>query len=304
MRLSGVLTALVLLALAGAAGFWLLTQSSELPAAAFSQRNADLANGEAMFNAGNCASCHQTTGVKDRTRLGGGYAMASPFGTFKAPNISQHRERGIGAWSEREFATAMLKGVGRSGEHLYPAFPYTSYQRMRLDDVRDLYAFMKTLPADDKLSEPHQLSFPFNIRRGLGLWKLVNLDGRPFAPDPAKSAAINRGAYLVEGPAHCVECHSPRNFMGAIPSEQRFAGGADGTGKNFVPNITQHGDGIAKWSEADIAEMLATGFTPDDKVGPPMSEVVENTARLSAADRLAMAAYLKTLPPRPGRASK
>lgn len=304
MRLSRLATTFVLLALAAAAAFWLLTQPTELPASAFGDRKADIANGETMFNAGNCASCHQTTGQGDRRRLGGGYAMKTPFGTFKAPNISQHRDRGIGQWSEREFANAMLKGTGRRGEHLYPAFPYVSYQRMRLDDVRDLFAFMKTLPADDKISEAHELSFPFNVRRGLGLWKLVNLDGRTFTPDPTKSAELNRGAYLVEGPAHCAECHSPRDFTGGIPPDGRFAGGFDGEGKNFIPNITQHSDGIAKWSQAEILEMLATGYTPDDKVGPPMSEVVANTGKLSDADRNAMAAYLKSLPPRAGRAPK
>lgn len=304
MRHPRLATTFALISLAAGAAFWLLTQPSEVPASAFTTRAPNLANGETMFNAGNCASCHQTAGQSDRTRLGGGYTMKTPFGSFKAPNISQHRERGIGQWTEREFANAMLKGTGRRGEHLYPAFPYVSYQRMRLEDVRDLYAFMKTLPADEKVSEPHELSFPFDVRRGLGLWKLINLDGRTFAPDPGKSAELNRGAYLVEGPAHCAECHSPRDFTGAIASDRRFAGGLDGEGKSFVPNITQHADGIVKWSQAEILEMLTTGFTPEDKVGPPMAEVVENTAKLTDADRKAMAAYLKSLPPRPGRAPK
>lgn len=294
----------VLLLAAVASTTWVMLAGQHTGVAQPAARSPDLANGETMFNVGGCAACHQTTGQSDRKRLGGGLALPTKFGTFKVPNISQHPERGIGQWSEAEFANAMLKGVGRKGEHLYPAFPYTSYQRMRAEDVSDLFAYMRTLPADDRASEPHDLSFPYSIRTGLALWKLVNLDGRTFVPDPAKSAELNRGDYLVNGPGHCAECHSTRDFTGAIVADKRFAGGLDAEGKSFVPNITPHADGIGAWSEAEIAEMFSTGYTPGDKVAPPMSEVVENTARLSAEDRKAMAAYLKSLPPRPGKAGQ
>jgi mono/diheme cytochrome c family protein len=299
MRTSRLALLLAVLVLVGLGTFWLLTEPTKITAAALPSRTPDLANGETMFNIGGCVSCHQTPDQQDRKRLGGGLALKTPFGTFKVPNISQHPERGIGQWSEADFVTAMLKGVGRQGEHLYPAFPYTSYQRMKLEDVRDLFVFMKTLPQDDKVSEPHELSFPFNIRRGLGLWKLVNLDGNTFAPDPARSAELNRGAYLVEGPGHCAECHSPRNFMGAIRPDRRFAGGRDPSGEGDFPNISQDPEhGIGKWTQAQIVELLTTGYTPSDKVQSPMLEVTENTALLSDADRNAMAAYLKSLPAR------
>jgi mono/diheme cytochrome c family protein len=224
-------------------------------------------------------------------------------GTFKVPNISSDPKYGIGAWSEHEFVNAVVRGVGRRGEHLYPAFPYTSYQRMQLGDVRDLYAYLKTLPAVATPSEPHQLSFPFNMRRGLGLWKLLYVDGKPFVPDSSKDDVFNRGAYLVEGPGHCAECHSPRNLIGGIDPQRRFAGGVDAEGKGWVPNITPHGDGIANYSAKDIAYLLETGFTPEfDSVGSSMADVVENTSKLSADVRAAMAAYIKALPPRPGKA--
>src|SRR5262249_6949649 len=155
------------------------------------------------------------------------------------------------------------------------AFPYTSYQRMRLEDVRDLYAFLKTLPAELTPSMPHELSFPFSVRSGLALWKLLYLDGKTFAPDPSKSEMFNRGAYLVEGPGHCAECHSPRDVAGGIIQGRRFAGGPDPEGKGWVPNITPHADGLATWSEKDIAYLFATGFTPDsDSVGSTMADVV------------------------------
>lgn len=307
MNAKAALTGLILLAFAGGAGFLLLTGPNDLPRDALKPHTANLANGETMFNIGGCASCHATPKEdakdEDRLKLGGGHALKTPFGIFKVPNISPDAATGMGGWTEYQFVNAMLRGVGRSGEHLYPAFPYTSYQRMRLDDVRDLFAYLKTLPAVARANEPHQLPFPFNIRRGLGLWKLLNLDGKPFVPSPGLSATLNRGAYLVEGPGHCAECHSPRNFMGAIPADRRFSGGPDPEGHGFIPNITPHADGLAKWSDKDIAYLLETGQNPEaDAVGGSMTEVAINTGKLSPADRNAMAAYLKSLPPRPGKA--
>jgi mono/diheme cytochrome c family protein len=302
VRLRNIVVLLLALALAGAAAFYVLTIPSLAVKGPLPARTADLANGEAMFHAGGCASCHATPKQEDQRRLGGGLALATPFGTFKVPNISSDAKHGIGAWTAEEFANAMLRGVGRNGEHLYPSFPYTSYQRMVLNDVRDLFAFLKTLPAETTPSEPHQLPFPFNVRRGLGLWKLLYLDGRTFTPDPAKSAELNRGAYLVEGPGHCAECHSPRDAFGGIVPAHRFAGGPDPEATGWVPNITPHADGLAEWSAKDIAYLLESGFNRDnDAVGSTMADVVLNTAKLPAADRAAMAAYLKSLPPRPGK---
>jgi mono/diheme cytochrome c family protein len=302
MRLRTLIAGLVVLALAGAGAFYALTIPRPAVTGPLPARTPDLANGETMFNIGGCAACHATPKQKDQRRLGGGLALPTPFGTFKVPNISPDEKYGIGAWPEEAFVNAVLRGIGRGGEHLYPAFPYTSYQRMALDDVRDLFAFVRTLPAEARPSEPHQLPFPFNVRRGLGLWKLLYLDGKPFTADPARSAELNRGAYLVEGPGHCAECHSPRDVLGGIVASRRFSGGRDAEGKGWVPNITPHPDGLAKWTAADIAYLLKSGFTPDaDSVGSTMAEVVRNTAKLSDADRAAIAAYIESLPPRPGR---
>jgi mono/diheme cytochrome c family protein len=303
MRPRTLIAILAVLALVGLAALYVLAIPSLAVKGPLPGRTPDLANGETMFNAGGCTSCHATPEQDDKRKLGGGLALATQFGTFKVPNISPDPKLGIGAWTEEQFANAMLRGVGRNGEHLYPSFPYTSYQRMALDDVRDLFAFLKTLPAVATPSEPHALPFPFDIRLGLGLWKLLYLDGKGFTPDPAKSAELNRGAYLVEGPGHCAECHSPRNALGGIIADRRFAGGVDAEGSGWVPNITPHPDGIGKWSEKDIAYLLESGFNPGfDSVGSTMADVVLNTAMLSAADRNAMAAYLKSLPPRPGKA--
>ncbi len=281
--------------------FWVLTIPQTVPADALGPHRPNVANGKTLFLIGGCSSCHMTYGQKDASKLGGGMALASPFGTFYPPNISPDPNDGIGRWSEAEFVTAMTKGTSPEGEHLYPAFPYTSYQRMTFNDLRDLFAYLKTLPAVPGRTPEHELSFPFNIRRLIGGWKLVFLDGLPFQPDPSRPDDWNRGAYLVNAPGHCAECHSPRNFLGALKSNLRFTGGPTPDGKDWVPNITQFA--LAKWSEKDIAETLATGMTPDDRVGGAMVDVVRNTAQLRPDDRAAIAVYIKSLPPVEGYAS-
>jgi mono/diheme cytochrome c family protein len=290
-----IILAVIALAI-GLAAFWFLTIPATVPATALGPHTPNPENGKTMFFAGGCNSCHATPNQDDRTRLGGGMALKSPFGTFHAPNISSDRNDGIGGWTEAQFITAMTKGTSPDGRHYFPAFPYTSYQRMDFGDLRDLFAHLKTLPAVQGRIRDHELPFPFNVRRILGGWKLLFLDGRPFRPDPAKSAAWNRGAYLVNGPAHCAECHSPRNFLGGIVASQRFAGGPNPEGEGWVPNITQKG--LGDWSEADIATLLKTGDLPDgDSVGGPMAAVVRNTSQLGDQDRAAIATYIKSLPP-------
>jgi mono/diheme cytochrome c family protein len=191
----------------GFAAFWFITKPQAVSAAALPAHTPNLDNGKTMFNAGGCASCHATPNQDDRTKLGGGFPLKSPFGTFYVPNISSDAKDGIGGWSEAQFVTAMLKGTSPTGEHYYPAFPYSSYQRMNVADVRDLFAYLKTLPAVSGRIRDHDLPFPFNVRLAVGGWKLLYLDGRSFTPDPSQSADWNRGAYLVNGPGHCAECH-------------------------------------------------------------------------------------------------
>ena len=297
--------AAILAAAAGFTVYWWLT-SPPMALALAEPYAPNLANGLATFNAGGCSSCHAVPDQPDRTRLGGGLAIPSPFGTFYAPNISPDRSDGIGRWTEADFVTAVTKGVSPEGTHYFPAFPYATYQHAKLEDLRDLFAYLKTLPPVSGKALPHQVPFPFNIRRNIGIWKLLFLDGKPFMPDPARSAQGNRGAYLINGLGHCAECHSPRNFLGGIIESQRFAGGPNPEGKGWVPNITQKG--IDDWSEKDIAYFLETGQTPDgDSIGGSMGRVIKNTSLLSTDDREAMAVYLKSLPaiegpPRPKKA--
>jgi mono/diheme cytochrome c family protein len=288
-------------AVLAAAAFWLSTRAATVPASALAAHTVDLANGREMFYAGGCASCHAVPHQPDTSRLGGGLALRSAFGTFYIPNISSDRKDGIGAWSDAQFVTAMTKGTSPEGEHLYPAFPYTSYSHMTFDDLRDLFAFLKTLPGVPGRVRDHDLGFPFNIRRMLGLWKFMFLDGKPFAPDASQSAQWNRGAYLVNGAGHCAECHSPRNALGGVIANLRFTGGPSPDGQGGVPNITQYK--LKNWTAADIAGTLSDGMTPDaDLVGGNMIEVVRNISQLTAADRMAIAVYIKWLPAVEGRA--
>ena len=275
-----ILLVAILAGVAGLGLFWWLTIPAVVAATSLPAYQPNPANGAIMFDAGGCSSFHAVPNQPDRTRLGGGLAIPSPFGTFCAPNISHD---GIGRWTEAEFATAVTKGTSPGGAHYFPAFPYPSYQHAKPEDVRDLYAYLKTLaPVPGKVRD-HDVPFPFNIRRNIGNWKWLFMDGKPFVPD-------------VNSFGHCAECHSPRNFLGGIISAQRFAGGPNPEGEGWVPNITQKG--LAEWSAKDIAYFLETGQMPEgDSAGGLMVRVIKNISLLPAQDRDAIADYIKSLPP-------
>lgn len=302
--LKKLLGAVIVLGGAGAVAGWFLSAPVRLDAATLAGLGpGDAAKGKRIFYAGGCTSCHSKPGAEGdaRLQLVGGLELKTPFGTFVPPNISQDQKDGIGAWSEADFANAMLKGVSPSGGHFYPAFPYASYARMKPADIADLYAFMKTLPAVAGKAPDNKLSFPFNIRRGIGLWKRLYLSPEPVIalPDGTPDKVL-AGRYLVEGPGHCGECHTPRDFAGGVKKAEWLAGAVAAEGSGVVPNITSGEGGIKDWSEADIANYLETGFTPDfDSVGGAMVEVQKNMAQLTADDRAAIAAYLKAIPPHP-----
>jgi mono/diheme cytochrome c family protein len=225
-------------------------------------------------------------------------ALASPFGTLYVPNISPDPVDGIGKWRAADLANALLAGVSPRGQHYYPAFPYTSFAHIERADVRDLMAYLRTLQPVHHRAPPHDIPFPFSVRRVVGLWKLLYFDRTPIAADPTRDPAWNRGRYLVEGPTHCAECHSSRNLAGAIKESTRFAGGRDPEGVGFMPNITS--TAIGAWSIDDIVRILTDRHTPEGReVGSSMEDVVTNTAMLPEDDRRAIAAYIKSLPARP-----
>ncbi len=296
-----------LLGVAGLLTFWVLTIPQVIAPDELPQQAGDQKKGEYIFYASGCASCHSAPGAKgdDILQLAGGKSFKSPFGTFFAPNISTHKEQGIGGWTTIEFVNAVMRGVSANGAHLYPSFPYMSYQRMKISDVVDMKAFMDSLPASSKESLPHDLPLPFRLRRGLGLWKLLFMDYQTFTPDPDATAQVNRGAYLVNGPGHCSECHTTRNILGGPVTDWAFAGAPEPSGKGTIPNITPHRQGIGSWTQDDISTALKTGFLPEyETFGGSMIAVQENMERLTDEDLAAMAAYLKSLPPKPTQPKK
>lgn len=283
---------LLLLLAAGAAGGLALTRPQPLPGDALAGITADAERGAVIFAAAGCASCHLAPEA-DGGPLAGGRAFASDFGTFYAPNITPDPTHGIGAWTDVQLASAIQRGVSPEGAHYYPAFPYTAYAKATAQDVADLIAHLRSLPADATPSQPHDVGFPFNIRRTVGVWKLL------FASDDwvlegDLAAEQERGRYLVEALGHCAECHTPRGALGGLDRGNWLAGAPNPSGDGRIPNITPGG---LDWSVQDIAIYLESGFTPDfDTAGGSMAEVVLNTAQLTDADRTAIAAYLKAVP--------
>jgi len=265
-----------------------------ISAAALAQ--GDAKRGEYLAKAGGCVGCH-TDEAKGATRFAGGRALKTPFGTFYGPNITPHPQAGIGRWSEADFVRAMREGRRPDGAHYYPAFPYTSFTRIVDADLRDLWAYLRSLAPNNQASRPHELGFLYRWRFVLGIWKWLFFTAGPFVPEPAKSALVNRGAYLVTALGHCGECHTPRNFLGAVKSS-RFLAGAK-LGETAVPNITP--TRLKNVSDAELKEVLRTGMTSDgDVLAESMAEVVRNTtSQLTEQDLDAVLAYLRSLPPLP-----
>jgi mono/diheme cytochrome c family protein len=285
----------LLTALAAAIIFW----SFSLQGATAQSADADaVRRGEYLFNAGGCLGCH--TDVKNNgAPLAGGRALKTPFGTFYGPNITPDPQYGIGRWSESDFIRAMRLGERPDGANLFPVFPYTSFTKIKDADLRDLWAYLRTVTAVATPNRPHEVNFPFGFRPALTMWKWLNFTPGPFQTNTTRPVPLERGSYLVQALAHCGECHTPRNSMGGADAVRAFSGTADGPDGERVPNITPHPEtGIGKWSQGDLVDLLKLGMTPDgDFVGGSMGEVVRNTTgKLTDEDLRAVVAYLKALP--------
>ena len=291
-----LLLTLAAIALVGLGAFWLATRPAAVPAAALAGLEGDATAGEAVFWASGCASCHAAEDAEGAARLvlEGGQRFPSEFGTFVAPNISTHPEHGIGDWTLAEFVTALQAGISPEGRHYYPAFPYPAYRLAERQDLADLWAFWQTLPASDVPSRPHDVGFPFSVRRTVGVWNLLNLSD-DFVVTGELTGQQARGRYLSEALAHCGECHTPRGSLGGLDRAAWLAGAPDPAGPGRIPPITPD---ALDWSEAEIAAYLNDGFTPEfDTAGGHMASVILNLARLPEDERQAIAAYLKAVPP-------
>jgi mono/diheme cytochrome c family protein len=260
-------------------------------------QGGDAKRGEYLAKAGGCMGCH-TEAKEGAAPFAGGRALKTPFGTFYGPNITPHQQAGIGRWTEADFVRALRLGLRPDGAHYFPAFPYPSYTKITDADLRDLWAYLRTLPPSDRASQAHDLGFPFGWRFLVAGWKWLYFTPGPHADDPKLSSALNRGAYLVRALGHCGECHTPRNSLGGPRQDRSLAGGKGPEGKG-VPNLTP--TRLKKWDDGELKAFLTTGLTPDGDVpADAMAEVINNTtSQLTPSDLAAILAYLRSLPPLP-----
>jgi mono/diheme cytochrome c family protein len=237
-----------------------------------------------------CAACHTAPGGQP---FAGGLALQTPFGTLVAPNITPDRDTGIGDMTNDEFLASLHDGRGRNGRRLYPAMPYPAYTKMSDDDVLAIRAYLTTVaPVSNKVIS-NQLPFPLNIRLAMVFWNRLNFTPGRYQPDPQKSAEWNRGAYIVQGAAHCGTCHTPKNLLGGDKGGNALAGATlQGW---FAPDITNDSrKGIGGWSKDDLVQYLKTGVNDRTLASGPMAEAVtHSTSRMTDGDISAIAAYLK-----------
>ena len=278
-------------------GLWLVAAFLWLAMPARADEAA-IARGEYMVWAAGCTSCH-TDRKNGGASFAGGLALKTPFGTYYSPNITPDPETGIGDWTDADFLAALKHGRSPEGSHYFPVFPYTTYTRMHDRDALDIKAYLFSLPPVSHTNRPHDVSPPFSWRWTMAVWKWLFFTPGEWQDDPERDAEWNRGGYLVEAAAHCGECHTPRNAMGALDAGKSMAGTVDGPDGELVPNITPHPEtGIGSWSQGDIASLLRDGMKPDfDNVQGSMGEAIrDGLGKLTEDDLNAIAAYIKALP--------
>ena len=259
----------------------------------------NISAGKYLFQAAGGCGCHTDT-KNSGAFLAGGRPIETPFGTFYGTNITPDPESGIGNWSDDDFVRAMTQGLSPEGKHYFPVFPYTSFQRIKRDDLLALKAYLFSIPPVKQKNLAHNLILPFGEQFALQFWKSFVWSPQPFNTNPEKTAGWNRGAYLAQALAHCGECHTPRNLLGALKSKMHFAGSKEGPEGELAPNITPDGKtGIGDWSKVDISYFLASGMKPDgDDVQGLMGEVIEfGYQHLQENDLDALAEYLLSLRP-------
>lgn len=275
-------------------GLAVLISLPEVMWAAPSAPAADMVSrGAYLASAGDCVGCHT---AKNGKPFAGGLSMNTPFGAIVTPNITPDKATGIGAWSDDQFYRLMHEGIGHKGEYIYPVMPFPWYTNVTRDDVMAIWAYLNSLPAVSQKRAPNHLTFPFSVRESLLAWRTAFFKVGDFTPDASQPADVNRGAYLVNGLAHCGECHNARKVVGASKWKGALQGGVIDSW--YAPNITSDvRDGIGAWSNADLVTYLKTGVSPDKGIAlGPMAETVHSLSKLADGDLLAIAAYLKTTP--------
>jgi mono/diheme cytochrome c family protein len=282
-----LLAAVVALAAIGANGS---AKAGDSDPQAFTQ----IERGRYLAVTSDCVSCH--TVPSSNQPFAGGRAIETPFGNIFAPNITPDPETGIGAWSDDEFDAAVRKGIGRNGSPLYPAMPYNAFTKMSRTDVQAIRAYLNTVTAVHNPRTATALPFPFNIRAAMRVWNALYFKEGEYVPDPQKSAEWNRGAFLVDGPAHCGACHTPKSFLGGDKLNQYLQGSfLQGWSAPDITNSTRLG--LGRWSVDDIAAFLKSGHNRVTAATGPMAEAVNlSTSHMTDGDVRAIATYLKSLP--------
>ena len=252
-----------------------------------------IARGRALAAVGNCAACHTAPGG---AALAGGLALQTPFGVIYSDNITPDAKYGIGTWSKAAFDRAMREGIARDGEHLYPAFPYDYFARMKQGDLAALYAYLMTRTPVRQKKPANRLDFPFNLRFLLTGWNLLFLSHSPIAADPNHSASWNRGRYLVKSLAHCGACHTPRNWLEARREGESLSGGvAEGW---TAPALNHNAPAPVLWTGAELETYLGTGTEAHHGAAAgPMRAVTNSLSTATPGDIHAIAVYIASKMP-------
>jgi len=260
------------------------------------QAFGQIERGRYLTVAADCMPCH--TVLEGGKPFAGGRPVETPFGNIVTPNITPNRETGIGAWSDDDFDNAVRRGIRPNGERLYPAMPFTSFTKMSRDDVLAIRAYLRTVAPVSNPVVTNQLPFPYNVRPTMRVWNALYFTAGEFKPDPKQSAEWNRGAYLVQGPGHCIACHTPKTLLGGDKTGEYLRGSyLQGW---FAPDITNDArTGLGNWSADDIVTYLKSGHNRTTAATGPMAEVVTySTSQMIDSDLAAIATYLKSVPGR------
>ena len=296
-------TVLLLLAATVLAYFWIgrdgaISEIARPAPGSFAAETVE--RGRILVSAGNCEVCHTSQGG---AAFAGGRPLETPFGIVNSTNITPDPETGIGAWSLPAFNRAMREGVGRTGENLYPVFPYTHFAKVRDDDLEAIYAYLMTREAASATAPANELTFPTSFRPFLGIWKLLYHDRGIFVADPERGESWNRGAYLVQGLGHCSACHGARNALGGIVDDERFSGGMAEGWRAFA--LDANSPAPVPWSDIALVNYMLDGWDLDHGVAAgPMQPVVNHFRDLSEDDAFAVAEYILSLQPEADEGSR
>ncbi|EYR80013.1 c-type cytochrome [Shinella sp. 838] len=260
----------------------------QFAADAYGTYKANAENGKLLFGAAGCGACH---GSGDNTELlSGGMEMQTAIGKFFAPNISAH-PNGIGGWSNADFLNAVMVGLKKSGDNLYPVMPYTSYGGMKPEDVLDIKAYIETLPQSDAASKEHEIAFPFSRQTTITLWKRSHFTVPAY--QPREETQMERGRYLVENVGGCGDCHTPRTTTYGLDLARAYEGEKGLTGA-VAPDITK-----ARMAGLASHEVFTKGLIDEGKklsgsplADPVMRRIAQGLSTLSDEDKQAMYAFL------------